>query len=173
MKSRILMAAVLMTVSSVWAGRILPLVNIQQGDRPNDSKATVELSEEHPGANGTSLKVTFAAETTMGAWEPKIKNWNDAKQVIFEVFNPTETPITGMLTVVPKDLKGKKRYDARSDNKLTFKPGQNKIMISPQEMVNNSGDVLELSEIVSWYIGSMTPPDATLFFQRIDIQIGE
>ena len=165
------LVALLATTS--WAGRVVPLVNIQKGDRPNDSRATVELSEEHPGANGASLKVTFSAEGTFGDWEPKIKNWSEAHQLIFEVYNPSEAPVTGILTVVPKDLKGKTRYNARSDNKLTFKPGQNTIKVSPQELVNNSGDILDLGDIVSWFIATMSPPDAVLFFQRVDIQIGE
>ncbi len=159
--------------SNVWAGRVIPLVNIQQGDRPNDSKALVELSEEHPGINGTSLKVTFSAEGTLGEWEPKIKNWSNVQALTFEVFNPSEIPVTAVQTVVPKDLKGKTRYNARSDNKLTFKPGQTKVTVSPQEMVNNGGDIFELSEVVSWYIASTAPADAALFFQRIDVQVGE
>jgi hypothetical protein len=163
---------VLMAVTS-WAGRVVPLVNIQNGDRPNDSKALVELSEEHPGANGTSLKVTFSAEGSLGEWEPKIKNWNDAHQIILEVYNPSESAVTALLTVVPKDLKGKSRYNARSDNKLTFRPGQNKVTLSPQEMVSNSGDIFDLGQVVSWYIAGTAPADAVLFFQRIDLQIGE
>lgn len=173
MKMWLTAAAMAMVVSTGWAGRVVPLVNIQSGDRPNDSKAQVELSEEHPGGNGTSLKVTFSAEGSLGEWEPKIKNWNDSTKLIFEVFNPGEVPVTAILSVVPKDLKGKSRYNARSDNKLTFKPGQNKVVVSPQELVNNSGDIFALDNIVSWYIASTTPADAVLFFQRIDLQIGE
>lgn len=173
MKMWLMAAAVAMTVSTGWAGRVIPLVNIQNGDRPNDSKALVELSEEHPGANGTSLKVTFSADGSLGEWEPKIKNWNESTKLTFEVFNPASVPVTAILTVVPKDLKGKSRYDARSDNKLTFKPGQNKVVLATQELVNNSGDIFALDSIISWYIASATPADAVLFFQRIDLQIGE
>ena len=173
MKMWLAAAAMAMMVSTGWAGRVVPLVNIQNGDRPNDSKALVELSEEHPGANGTSLKVTFSADGTLGDWEPKIKNWNDSTKLIFEVFNPSEAPVTAVLTVVPKDLKGKSRYNARSDSKLTFKPGQNKVVLSPQELVNNSGDIFALDNIVSWYSAGTAPAEAVLFFQRIDLQIGE
>ena len=171
--ANLLAAAAMMLAGSAWAGRVIPLVNIQQGDRPNDCRATVELSEEHPGANGTSLKATFNAEGSFGEWEPKIKNWENVQALTIEVFNPAETPVTGLLTVVPKDLKGKTRYNARSDNKITIKPGQNKITLNPQEFVNNSGDILELNEVVSWFIASLTPPDAVLFFQRVDVQIGQ
>lgn len=173
MKNWLATAAMAMMVSTGWAGRVVPLVNIQNGDRPNDSKALVELSEEYPGANGTSLKVTFSAEGTLGDWEPKIKNWNDATKLILDVYNPAEEPVTAILSVVPKDLKGKSRYNARSDNKVTFKPGQNKVVLAPQEMVNNSGDIFALDNIVSWYIAGTAPVEAVLFFQRIDLQIGE
>ncbi|HCE44276.1 MAG TPA: hypothetical protein DET40_12070 [Lentisphaeria bacterium] len=151
------------------------LVKIQSGETFSDvsKDVTQALSEENTGGNTASLKVVWSgAEGSCGMYNPTLKDWSAASTMVVNVFYPGKAIAKLNLVVVPKDLKGKSRYEGRSDSSYVMKPGQNAVKIPLGDLVTNGGQPLDLKQVVQFYFS----PDAkaleaekayTVFFQEI------
>ncbi len=171
MKKGLAIVAALMVGTGIFAQeRIVPLVKIQGGENFSDATAKQALSEEHGGASNVSVKVDFSGDSSIGAYNPKLKNWKDAKTLQIKAFNPAQDIKEFVLVVVPKDLKGRKRYEGRSDNKFILKPGDNTVKLDVQGFTSNDGQLFDLSDIVQFYIcAGEKNKDAQIFFQSFDL----
>jgi hypothetical protein len=170
-----LLAAAILPLS-VHAEKKTNLVKIQSGQTFNDlSKGvTQSLAEENAGEGNTaSLKVTWTnAQGSCGVYNPAIKDWSTASSMVVKLFYPGKSISELNLVVFPKDLKGKARYEARSDSKYVIKPGQNTIKIPLGDLVSNGGQPFDLKQVVHFYFA----PDAkalaadkeySIFFQEL------
>jgi hypothetical protein len=92
--------------------------------------------------------------------------------MVVKLFYPGKSISELNLVVFPKDLKGKARYEARSDSKYVIKPGQNTIKIPLGDLVSNGGQPFDLKQVVHFYFA----PDAkalaadkeySIFFQEL------
>jgi len=146
--------------------RKMNIVKIQTGGTFGDATVKQALSEEHPGKNGVSLEVEFAKDTWLGEYNPKPKDWSKAETITIEAFNPSKKIIKFMMTVVPKDLGGQKRYDARSDNPFLLVPNENKIVLDLGDFMSNSGSPLDLSDILQFNLTTEVPK-CTIYFQAL------
>lgn len=148
---------------TVIAERKMNIVKIQAGDTFSDVSKTVTqaLSDKHAGSNGISISLVFKGEGSVGAYNPNLKDWSKASKLVIEVFNPAKTFQAFHLVVVPKDLGGKSRYNARSDNKFTLKPGENTISMDLGDFTNNSGTPFDFSNVVQFYIAPIVKEGET------------
>ena len=153
----------LLLAVTVVAERKMNIVKIQAGDTFSDVSKTVTqaLSDKHAGSNGISISLVFKGEGSVGAYNPKIKDWSKAQKFVMEIFNSAKTFQAFHLIIVPKNLGGKSRYNARSDNKFTLKPGKNKISLDLGDFTNNSGTPFDFSNIVQFYIAPIVKEGAT------------
>ncbi len=175
-KLMVLLLAALVLPFSVHAEKKTNLVKIQGGQTFNDlSKGvTQSLSEENAGeGNSASLKVTWESDQAgCGVYNPLLKDWSAASSIVIKVFYPGKAISELNLVVVPKDFKGKSRYEARSDSKYILKPGQNTIKIPLGDLVSNGGQPLDLKQIVHFYFAPDVKALAadkqfTIFFQEL------
>jgi len=177
MKKIVLVGTAVLLSCSAFAGRKMNLVKISSGSKFNDISKTVKQELDDKVAGGVSLKVTFTKGGNIGSYNPKLRNWNNAEKLVFQVMNPTKKMLQFDLIVVPKDLKGKSRYNARSDNKLLLKPGMNKIVMELGDFTNNSGDPLDFAHIVQYYITptakalKATGGTITIYIKKIYIEM--
>jgi hypothetical protein len=177
MKKIVLIGTAALLSFSAFAGRKMNLVKISSGSKFNDISKSVKQELDDKVADGVSLKVTFTKGGNIGAYNPKLKNWSNAEKLVLQILNPTKKILQFDLVIVPKDLKGKSRYNARSDNKVLLKPGMNKIVMELGDFTNNSGDPLELNNIVQYYINptakalKATGGTITIYIKKIYIEM--
>ena len=160
---------------SLYAEKKTNLVKIQSGEMFSDVAADVAqaLSEENTGGNAASLKVTWSnADGSCGVYNPALKDWSAANTLVISIYYPGKDLAKLSLVVAPKDLKGKSRYEARSDSSYMVKPGQNTIKIPLGDLVTNGGQPLDLKEVQQFYftadpkiVGS--EKSFVLFFQEL------
>ena len=174
-KLMVLLLAAAILPLSVHAEKKTNLLKIQAGQTFNDlNAATQSLAEENAGEGNTaSLKVTWNSDqSSCGVYNPPLKDWSAASSMVVKVFYPGKAIAELNLVVIPKDLKGKSRYEARSDSKYIIKPGQNTIKIPLGDLVSNSGQPFDFKQVSHFYFSpdaKVTAADKqfTLFFQEI------
>lgn len=170
----ILVAALILPLA-LHAERKTNLVKIQSGETFSDVSAGVEqaLSEENVGSGTASLKAAWSnAEGSCGMFNPTLRDWSAATSMVVNVFYPGSAVAKLNLVVVPKDLKGKSRYEARSDSAYVIKPGQNNVTIPLGDLVTNGGQPMDLSHVVQFYFTAdpkvlEAEKAFTVFFQEI------
>lgn len=154
-----------MMALSAQAGRKMNVVKIQSGETFGDATAQQSLSDKHPGSSGISLEVIMAKGKMLGVFNPKLKNWSKAETLVVKAHNPSQKFLKFMLTVIPKDMKGQSRYDARSDSEFVLKPGDNTIPLELGDFVSNAGTPLDMSDILQFYF--VTETECTIYFQKL------
>jgi hypothetical protein len=76
------------------------------------------------------------------------------------------------LVVIPKDLKGKSKYEGRSDSSYLIKPGQNTVKIPLGDLISNSGQPMDLKDVQHFYLAADSKAfeaekSFTIFIQEI------
>jgi hypothetical protein len=175
MRKFALVLVALLVSLSVLAEKKTNLVKIQSGETFSDVSqgVTQALSEENVGGSTASLKVSWGkADGFCGMYNPTLKDWSTAGSMVVNVFYAGKAIAKLNLVVVPKDLKGKSRYEGRSDSSYMLKPGQNTIKIPLGDLVTNAGQPLDLKEVIQFYFSAdakalEAEKAYTLFFQEI------
>lgn len=171
----VFLVAALVLPIALHAEKKTNLVKLQSGETFSDvsKDVTQALSEENAGGNTASLKVSWSnAEGSCGMYNPALKDWSAASTMVVNVFYTGKSIAKLNLVVVPKDLKGKSRYEGRSDSSYVLKPGQNTVKIPLGDLVTNGGQPLDLKQVVQFYFTAdakvlEAEKAYTLFFQEI------
>jgi hypothetical protein len=174
-KTMAILVAALVLPLALHAEKKTNLVKIQSGETFSDVSAGVaqSLSEENAGSGAASLKATWTnADGSCGMYNPTLRDWSTANAMVVNVFYPGSAIAKLNLVVVPKDLKGKPRYEARSDSSYVIKPGQNTVTIPLGDLVTNGGQPMDLTHVVQFYFTAdpkvlEAEKTYTLFFQEV------
>jgi len=148
------------------AERRVPLLNVSQGQLPNDTASENEtkltIGVAPPQLGGKALKVVYAAGDSFGMSRgASEKNWQPFAAVEFSAFNPSSQDVKLSLGVRHRGTTG---FQTRVDLPITLKPGKNAVRLSIGEMVNVNGSKPDLSDVVHWYLACQPGQTPTLYF---------
>ncbi len=148
------------------AERRTPLLNVGQGQTPNDtalekkSKLTIEDAPRQLG--GKALKVVFADGDSFGMSRgASQRDWRPFTAVEFSAFNPSQRDVRLSFAVRHRATKG---FQTRVDVPVTLKPGKNDVRLSIAKMVNVDGSQPDLSDVKHWYVACHPGQTPTLYF---------
>lgn len=142
-----------------------PLLNVRQGQLPNDTafeKRTTFSIEGNDLLSRKVLKVVCAKGDSFGMNRAGMRNWNGFSAIEFQAVNPAAVDVKLIFTV--KHAKSS-NFRKRVDSAVRLRPGKNSIRINLAELKNNDGSAPELSAIQQWYFHS--PQAATLYFDNL------
>ena len=154
MKKLMLLTAVLLVVFGLAVAKKANVMNVDKGELPNDSTATINLSEENAFTKGgVSLKVEAAKYPSdniyFGEFQPKKGVWDGFDYLRFEYVNPGKAPMGMIFTVKPEGSD----YSTRFDQPLMFAPGKHAIEVELTGACSNNGAAIDWKKkIKQWNI---------------------
>ena len=157
------LAVAVCLVCAVSAAADRPLLNVSDGQKPNDTafENRTRLSIE-PGAlpGGKALKVVLAEGDSFGMSRAGIRDWSSFEAITFDAWNPGQQTVEMILTVKHR---GTTSVATRAEQAFTLKPGKNSVRIDLKQLRNGNGSRPDLAAITHWYIHCPAAAP-TLFF---------
>jgi hypothetical protein len=164
-----LAVALLLTTQAAMAERRVPLLDVAEGELPNDTaqenqtRLTIEDGPKELG--GKSLKVVYAKGDSFGMSRgASEKNWKPFAAVEFSAFNPSRQDVKLAFVVRHRGSTG---FRTRVEVPMALKPGKNDVRLIISEMLNVDGSRPDLSEVVHWYLANSPDQMPTLYFSDI------
>ena len=169
---KMLFAVLVFSLALTGAARAknLTLLAISKGEVPEDNKGCeITISEENGEKQGDfTLLLKYEKKGWAAVSKPVKTAWGKYKTVHFNVFNPSDKPIDGIVFMV----KGAKMTDApdnRKDWPLTLKPGKNEVVLQLKNQICADGkSVLDVTRILRWSFYNMSDADGlAIYVQKI------
>ena len=145
------------------------VLNVQDGELPNDASVPVALTTDFPEKpDGVSLKVTFG-EGAFGQYNPRLKDWTGLPNFRFFAHNAGDKPLEMYLAIRDKSTVD---YATRADFPFTLQPGANKVSIDLSRVKRNqSATQFDFSTMTSWYIAKTSEGDGyVVYFGDINLE---
>lgn len=117
-----------------------------------------------PKDHAKGLKVKFDPGDSVGDKGSKVKSWKPFESLHISVTNPSDKPVTLVLTVLHA---GSKNFDTRIVKPLVFQPGEHDLVTPIDTLANVNGSAPVFSDIRRWYLADEDKVAPTLIFHDI------
>lgn len=165
---RIALLFLLIAGAVTAAERHVPLLNISEGQLPNDTalENQTKLSiDESPQLGGKALKVVYGDGDSFGMSRgASERNWLPFTAVQLISFNPSSKEVKLSFGVRHR---GSKTFQTRVDNSVTLPPGKSDIRLPIDQMMNVDSSKPDLSDVAHWFLACESGQAPTLYFSGI------